>query len=397
MVRYLALVLLVVACESDKKKPPAPAKATKHAPVVGRTGATELLPADGAPMLPMPIADYQREMAGKTSVVVATKFPENLSKTAGAGVNLRAVDKNVSWVIDGDPSRGFWLAYDENANGDLTDDTRRELLLRDGAWELSFSMQVEGLFSGEAVATPVRIRLRPDKGEMRVQQAIVRRGTLALPTGPMDFALIGDSGQFGLDHQFVAFDLDRDGKLDLETLDNPELFHVFEKGVTLDDTSYMITFDITGDSITLTPLPKRLPPRPTLAAGTTAPPIEVTDFDGKPASLAALKGKVVLVDFWATSCAPCVKALPRLAELRAEHHARGFELMSIAMDTPDVAEVLGAHRAGIAAVGDAVQTAWRVDRYPMYFLIARDGTIACSRCQLDKIEGMLAAELAKKS
>jgi thiol-disulfide isomerase/thioredoxin len=205
----------------------------------------------------------------------------------------------------------------------------------------------------------------------------------------MQFAVVGDSGQFGLDHQFIAFDLDRNGTLDTDTLDNPELFHIFEKAITLDDTSYSFELTPDGGQLTLHALPTRLPPRPPLTTGTAAPDIHVTDLDGTPASLWALHGKVVLLDFWSTTCHPCIKNLPRIHELHDKYASRGFEVFGVADSSEGVRETLGPHRVGIAAQDEAAQSAYRVDRFPMYFLLGRDGTILCSRCQLDKIEPML--------
>ncbi len=389
----LLCVLIAVGCSENKRKPPKPASrpaAPAVKSIVGATGPAELLPSDGAPMSPFTIAEYQKEFAGSTAVVVATKFPPGLSKLAGAGVNLSAHGKNVSWVIDGEPARGFALAYDENANGDLTDDPKHEFTRADDAWELGLTLQMTGTFSDE-IAAPVRIRFR--NGDLRIQRAAVRRGTLPLPKAPMQFALVGSDGQWGFDEHFIAFDLDRDSKLDVESLDNPELFHVFEKTITIDDVSYAFELGVDGSQLGLRPLKDKLAPRPPLSVGTPAPEIAVTDLDGKAATLSGLRGSVVLLDFWATACHPCVKSLPRLAELRAKYHDKGFELLSVAAPSDDVREVLGANRAGIAAVDEPAQSLYRVDRFPMQFLVGRDGNILCSRCQLDRVEQLLAETL----
>lgn len=46
----------------------------------------------------------------------------------------------------------------------------------------------------------------------------------------------------------------------------------------------------------------------------------------------ALRGKVVLIDFWATWCPPCLKLLPELEALHAKYHAQGFEIVGISLD-----------------------------------------------------------------
>jgi thiol-disulfide isomerase/thioredoxin len=388
----LVLLVVLAACSQAKEKPrarakPAPTATPAPPPLTATTGPVTMLAADGAPMNPFSIAEYKKDFATATNVVVARAFPDGLSPLAGAGVNVQALGKNVSWVIDGEPTKGFAFAYDENANGDLRDDPKRTFTKVGDVWELSFAMKLPDPFSGAPIDAPMRIRMRA--GVLSFQKAIERRGTIALPKGPMQFALIGDSGQFGLDHQYIAFDLDRNGALDTDTLDNSELFHIFEHALTLDDTSYTFELAPDGSVLTLRPMKDRLPPRAPLTTGTPAPELSITDLDGKPATLSSLRGKVVLLDFWSTACHPCVKSLPHIAELRAKLHDRGFEVMAIADAQDGVRETLGTNRSGIEAQDDAAQAVYRVDRFPMYFLVGRDGTILCSRCQLDKLEPMI--------
>jgi thiol-disulfide isomerase/thioredoxin len=402
--RLLVVLAIQLACRSDhgeapRKQPPStpPTDAAPPSPppIVATTGPIELLPGDGLPLQALKVGELAKEYGNRSKVLVARSFPDGLSPQARAGINMVAKETNVSWVTDGDPRRGLWFAFDENANGDLRDDPRHELVRTKDGWEGSLTLSIPDPFSGVASETPARIRYHPDKGTYAVQQAIARKGTLALPAGPMQFAMLGSAGQFGLDHHYLAFDLDRDGKLALEALDNPELFGVFERTITIDDASYRFELRLDGSVLKLHPLATRLPPRPPLTTGTPAPDFTVTDLDGNRASLAGLRGKVVLVDFWSTGCGPCIKALPTLAKLRAQHSAAGFEVFSVADSTGDVAGTLGAHRTGIAAIDDAAHALYRIDRFPSYFLIARDGTIACSHCQLAALESKLASELAK--
>ena len=55
-------------------------------------------------------------------------------------------------------------------------------------------------------------------------------------------------------------------------------------------------------------------------------------FDGAPVSLKQLKGKVVLLDFWATWCVPCVASMPAIGQLRQELAGKPFEVVSINND-----------------------------------------------------------------
>jgi cytochrome c biogenesis protein CcmG/thiol:disulfide interchange protein DsbE len=63
-----------------------------------------------------------------------------------------------------------------------------------------------------------------------------------------------------------------------------------------------------------------------------APEISLKDLDGKDISLAQYRGKVVLVNFWATWCEPCQVEIPWLIEMQQKYAAKGFTILGIAMD-----------------------------------------------------------------
>jgi thiol-disulfide isomerase/thioredoxin len=67
--------------------------------------------------------------------------------------------------------------------------------------------------------------------------------------------------------------------------------------------------------------------------GRPVPEIEFTDLDGHKVSLAALRGKVVLLNFWATWCGPCVAAFPDLKKLYEKYRDHGFEVIAISLDS----------------------------------------------------------------
>jgi cytochrome c biogenesis protein CcmG, thiol:disulfide interchange protein DsbE len=65
-----------------------------------------------------------------------------------------------------------------------------------------------------------------------------------------------------------------------------------------------------------------------------APPLVLTTLDGQSFDLAKLRAKVVLINFWATWCAPCRKEFPRLGAFYRRYHDRGLEVIAISIDRP---------------------------------------------------------------
>ncbi len=111
------------------------------------------------------------------------------------------------------------------------------------------------------------------------------------------------------------------------------------------------------------------------------------DIHGKPVTLSDYKGKVVLLDFWATWCPPCRKEIPGFVELYNAYKSRGLVVIGVSMDdaedTPDVkrfAVQLKIDYPILLGFGreDDLKPAFGELPLPTSFVIARDGRI-CSR------------------
>jgi peroxiredoxin len=126
--------------------------------------------------------------------------------------------------------------------------------------------------------------------------------------------------------------------------------------------------------------------------------IGLPDTDGKVIDLAAYKGKVVLVDFWATWCGPCIAELPNVIAAYEKHHAQGFEIVGVSLD-----EDRGKLDAFVKARNmtwrqhfdgkgwqNAAAQAWGIQSIPATFLIGADGKIVATDLRGSQLEQKLA-------
>lgn len=92
-----------------------------------------------------------------------------------------------------------------------------------------------------------------------------------------------------------------------------------------------------------------------------APDVSFTTLDGQTSRLSALRGKVVLVNFWATTCTSCIKEMPALKATQEKFEARGYRTVAVAMDYDPPAQVAAfVERSAL----------------PFTFVLDRDGSIA---------------------
>jgi thiol-disulfide isomerase/thioredoxin len=111
-----------------------------------------------------------------------------------------------------------------------------------------------------------------------------------------------------------------------------------------------------------------------------APALEWTDAGGQPVTLASLKGKVVLLDIWASWCAPCKAAFPNYDDLHTRFRDRGFHVLAVNVDEQrkDADRFLAGRRPALQVVFDPqgrAPAALRVKGMPTSFLIDRRGQL----------------------
>jgi thiol-disulfide isomerase/thioredoxin len=124
-----------------------------------------------------------------------------------------------------------------------------------------------------------------------------------------------------------------------------------------------------------------------------APDIHLKNTTGAVTKLSSLKGKVVLIDFWASWCGPCRESIPSLKKLYSKYKDKGFEIYGISLDRNDKdwKRALNAFKMDWTQVWDnegAVAMKWNVNYIPSSFLIDKSGRIVAVNAddkQLDKL------------
>jgi peroxiredoxin/outer membrane lipoprotein-sorting protein len=114
--------------------------------------------------------------------------------------------------------------------------------------------------------------------------------------------------------------------------------------------------------------------------GKAAPGFALRSLDGREYRLAELRGSVVLIDFWATWCAPCRRELPHIERLHRELADRGLVVVAVSAESRErVERFLDERRFTFAALldpGRDVHSAYGVQSIPQVFVVDRDGNVA---------------------
>jgi len=121
-----------------------------------------------------------------------------------------------------------------------------------------------------------------------------------------------------------------------------EVFNEPEKGVVMLkqlETNYPDTATAQGIAQVISKLEAQIEARAASAAirkslvvGSVFPDFSVKDIDGQPLSIVKYRGNVLLVDFWATWCGPCLREMPDIIQAYNQYHNKGFEIIGVSLD-----------------------------------------------------------------
>jgi thiol-disulfide isomerase/thioredoxin len=141
-----------------------------------------------------------------------------------------------------------------------------------------------------------------------------------------------------------------------------------------------------------------------LAIGAKFPDFNVTDVAGRPLSVAGDRGKVVLVDFWATWCGPCRAEMPNVIAAYQKYHSKGFDIIGVSLDEDKepLLSYLKDQKMTWPQFFDGkywsneLAVKYGIDAIPANFLLDGEGKIIGKDLRGDELTQAVAAALSKK-
>ncbi|MEN8222432.1 MAG: redoxin domain-containing protein [Acidobacteriota bacterium] len=171
----------------------------------------------------------------------------------------------------------------------------------------------------------------------------------------------------------------------LKMKDHGKAFEWIEKAVQQGLLSYDALYEKEYEPLRkdkrFEPIIKRI--KTAIGIGKPAKDFEIKLISGEKFSLSGMRGKVVLIDFWATWCPPCVKGIPHLKELYKKYKNKNFEIVGISLDKKK--ELVDKYIAkeqikwkmiySGKAWGDDIAKLYKVNLIPSYWVIDKDGIL----------------------
>jgi peroxiredoxin len=133
------------------------------------------------------------------------------------------------------------------------------------------------------------------------------------------------------------------------------------------------------------------------AIGVEAPDFTMNDPEGKPVQLSSFRGKVVMIDFWASWCGPCRQENPNVVKLYQQYHAKGFEIIGVSLDKTqeDWVKAIQDDQLSWIHVSDlqywqnAAARLYGVNAIPQTYLLDKEGKIIAKGLRSEQLAAKL--------
>lgn len=285
------------------------------------------------------LGGYRPVRADMVEEFEGLKMPAGL--TAPKYGKLDFGGKSFAFVLDEPPSGSAKLIVDSNGNSDLTDDPPASWSGRTQNGLTMFSGTAHVTLNGHKASVnmyrfdpkdPSRPQL---KSTMLYYADFGFTGTATIGGKSFPIAFAGEVDK----SIFIWIDRNADGRSQsrAETLSIGKPFNLGNGSYVLSIQNGSIGVAKSSTEVAEIPLP------PDLRVGKLALAFSATTMNGGEVKFPeSYKGKVVLLDFWATWCGPCIAELPNVTKAFETFHSKGFEILSISLDDKDMTDKVNA-------------------------------------------------------
>ena len=305
-------------------------------------------------------------------------FPEPLGDAFYGALDLAAREHAVMVDIHGE---GVDLYVDAVADAKASS-FPWERMLSDGSLLASVPVRI-GHADGREVPYRVFVMWNPYRPSVLAYcRDAYQEGTADLGGRDVLLAVIDQDtdGRYDLlDGGLLLIDSDGDGEL-LAASDSHERFALSES-FNLDGVTYRVeAMDPAGDWIRIVVADEPVAPKPALLPGFPSPDFVGSTLEGDDLALSDLRGRVVILDFWAAWCGPCMAELPTMKRL-AEMEDQGVTVLGINLDRAlaDLSDAVSEHELDYPQIFDGadgpIGLLYRIEGIPMTYLVDPDGVI----------------------
>jgi len=296
--------------------------------------------------------------------------------------SLRVADGTVHLALDLRPNDA--VLYLSGADIDRLAPVEWEHVLIDGTFLARPTLALRYEDADEPVPYRMNVMWNPYvPGLVTFCRDTYRTGEVVLGGRAARLAVIDEDsdGRYDpLDSGTLLIDTDGDGRL-LATADSHERYTLSEP-FWFDGAVYEVTAVARdGSWIRFEPSSADVPTKHPLLPGFPAPPFEALDADGSLVSVDSLRGRVIVLDFWAGWCTPCIVEMPALLRLSRDLGPRGVDVIGINIDRTEEAfrSAVVEHSATYRQIYDGpdgpIAGTYRVSGIPMVYVIDADGVI----------------------
>ena len=223
----------------------------------------------------------------------------------------------------------------------------------------------------------------PDNPKFRGQVFDMRVGSVELNGEEIELAVVpsGDAATYHYRRNRIIWDLNKDGIFENET-ESRECYRANNSFSILGSSLQVERISPSGDEIVLVPADVEVLPKIEITEGKPAPEFAVVDVHGDTLRLADFRGHHVLLDFWFTTCGPCIEDTPKLVDIYRAKPAHGIEIIGISVDRSREAVLRYVEKHGIEwpqvieVENETKPTEiYHISGFPSYVWIGPDGVV----------------------